>query len=135
MIKCLLLFLLLPSIALSDELNCDEATTTVEINECVAEKLMLAQIEMRKYLEASLTHYHDDIIVLESIKQAQRTWMKYRELHCDSIYSVWRDGTIRTVMSLGCQINLTQQRTYELWSQYLRTIDETNALLPEPDKS
>lgn len=128
----ILLLLLFSSIAQADELDCGNATTTIEINECVAEKLTLAHKEMQQYLQASIATYYHDAIVAESIKQAQRAWLNYMELHCDSVYSVWREGSIRNVMSLGCQITLTQQRTHELWSQYLRSQDSTSSALPEP---
>lgn len=106
----------------------------LEINACVAEKLTAAHHEMQEYLTASIQHHQADAIVADSIKQAQRAWMKYMELHCDSVFSVWREGSIRNVMTLGCQITLTQQRTYELWLQYLRSA-ENDPLLPRPEFS
>lgn len=116
----------------ANEFNCNQAGTMLDINACVAEKLQDAHDQMQKYLSASILQHQADAIVADSIKQAQRAWMKYMELHCDSVFSVWRDGSIRNVMTLACQITLTQQRTYELWLQYLRSA-ENNSVLPRPD--
>lgn len=129
----LFLFLLLP-LAHADELDCEKAKTVLEINECVADKLKTAHTKMREYLDASITRHSEDIIVTEAIKQAQRAWMKYMELHCDSVYSLWREGSIRNVMYLFCQISLTEERTYELWSQYLKLQDNSTPTLPQPIK-
>ncbi|MDE0552455.1 hypothetical protein OU793_24315, partial [Vibrio sp. VP6] len=72
------------------------------------------------FLCSEVSHF-----VLES-KQA------YMSSHCDSVYTQWRDGTIRGVMAISCKTKLTKQRTHELWENFLTYMDSTPPVLPEP---
>lgn len=131
-------FLLLAIIACShaygEPLDCRESTTTLELNQCAMQKLDTAEDEMRRYLEKSLDRHGDDKKLTEAIENAQKAWRSYRGAHCNSIYTMWRQGTIRDVMSLECQTRLTKQRTHELWLEFLTYMDSTDPVLPEPKK-
>jgi uncharacterized protein YecT (DUF1311 family) len=132
--KSIWFLFLCTALAQANNFECNKAGTMLEINDCMAEKLTATHHEMQKYLSTSIQRHQDDAIVADSIKQAQRAWMKYMELHCDSVFSVWREGSIRNIMTLDCQINLTQQRTHELWLQFLRSA-ENDSVLPRPEFS
>ncbi|MEO1094318.1 MAG: lysozyme inhibitor LprI family protein [Cyanobacteria bacterium J06638_28] len=115
-----------------EEIDCDQALTTIEVNYCAALDLEAAEAVMAEYLQASQDRYAHDATVLQSIDTAQDTWLIYRAAHCDSVFEVWRTGTIRTLMWLECSIELTQQRTFDLWHSFLTYADSTPPLLPEP---
>ncbi|MFA0629716.1 lysozyme inhibitor LprI family protein [Vibrio sp. 10N.222.49.A3] len=112
--------------------DCENAMTTLDINHCAAIELESAQLELEQYLEASFEHNAYDAELVSSIKVAQDSWQAYMTAHCDSVYTQWRDGTIRGVMALSCKIRLTKQRTHEVWANFLTYMDSTPAVLPEP---
>ena len=116
----------------ANELDCDNVYTTIEINQCAAIELESAQKEMQQYLAKSLEHKNNDPELVKAIKHAQDEWAKYLEAHCNSVYTQWRDGTIRGVMSISCHTKLTKQRTHELWLNFLTYMDSTPPVLPEP---
>ncbi|WP_061038404.1 lysozyme inhibitor LprI family protein [Vibrio coralliirubri] len=120
--------------ALADEgvVDCENAMNTIEINQCAAIELESAQAELDKYLAASFERNAYDAELVASIKKAQESWQAYMTAHCDSVYTQWRDGSIRGVMALSCKTTLTKQRTHEVWANFLTYMDSTPPVLPEP---
>lgn len=120
--------------ALADEgvVDCENAMNTIEINHCAAIELESAQAELDKYLAASFEHNVYDAELVASIKKAQESWQAYMTAHCDSVYTQWRDGSIRGIMALSCKTTLTKQRTHEVWANFLTYMDSTPPVLPEP---
>ncbi|MCG9693828.1 DUF1311 domain-containing protein [Vibrio sp. Isolate22] len=112
--------------------DCDNAMNTLEINHCAALELESAQVELDKYLAASLEHHAEDAELVDAIKAAQESWQAYMTAHCDSVYTQWRDGSIRGLMALSCKTKLTKQRTHEVWENFLTYMDSTPPVLPEP---
>ncbi|CAH6906193.1 LprI domain-containing protein [Vibrio chagasii] len=113
--------------------DCDNAMNTLEINHCAALELESAQVELEKYLAASFEHNADDTELVGGIKVAQESWQAYMTAHCDSVYTQWRDGSIRGLMALSCKTKLTKQRTHEVWENFLTYMDSTPPVLPEPE--
>ena len=118
--------------ATEHEIDCDNAMTTMDINHCAYLELESAQAELLAYLEASFEHNSDDPELIDAIKLAQQNWEAYKTSHCTSIYTQWREGTIRSVMAISCETRLTQQRTHEIWLNFLTYMDSTEPVLPEP---
>ena len=120
--------------ALADDgvVDCENAMNTIEINQCAAIELESAQAELDKYLAASFEHNAYDAQLVASIKKAQENWQAYMTAHCDSVYTQWRDGSIRGVMALSCKTTLTKQRTHEVWANFLTYMDSTPPVLQEP---
>jgi uncharacterized protein YecT (DUF1311 family) len=87
---------------------------------------------MSSYLTMSKEHNSYDPELIKSIDVAQKAWSLYAEAHCDSIYTMWREGTIRGVMHLNCKTKITKLRTHELWENFLTYLDSTPPVLPEP---
>jgi uncharacterized protein YecT (DUF1311 family) len=112
--------------------NCDNAINTLEINYCAKVKLDRAEAEMQRYLDKSIAQYTTDTHIIESINIAQLAWQSYSKSQCNSVFTMFRDGSMRVVMTLSCRTKLTQQRTHELWSQYLTYMDSSEPVLPEP---
>ncbi|ULN67058.1 DUF1311 domain-containing protein [Vibrio gigantis] len=128
----LLTFMPLLALASDDVVDCENAMNTLEINHCAALELESAQLELEKYLAASFEHNSYDAELVSSIKSAQESWQAYMTAHCDSVYTQWRDGSIRGVMALSCKTKLTKQRTHEVWENFLTYMDSTPPVLPEP---
>ncbi len=127
-------FALLSGSVLADEqaVDCENAMTTLEINHCASIELESATVELDQYLEASFEHNAYDEELVSSIKVAQESWQTYMTAHCDSVYTQWRDGSIRGLMALSCKTKLTKQRTHEVWENFLTYMDSTPPVLPEP---
>lgn len=113
-------------------LDCDNAISTPELNQCAYIELEVAQAELTQYLQASFEHNAHDPELVEAIKAAQKDWQAYLASHCDSVYTQWRDGTIRGVMAISCKTTLTKQRTHEIWANFLTYMDSATPVLPEP---
>ncbi len=128
----IILALLAFTASAAETIDCSKAYTTIEINQCAATELGVAQKEMQRYFDTSLKHNDVDAELVAAIKAAQSDWEKYYNSHCDSVYTQWREGTIRGVMALSCQTKLTRQRTHELWENFLTYMDSTPPVLPEP---
>ncbi len=122
-----------PILSASAVIDCEAARTTIEINQCAAMELASAQAELTKYLQASYAHHEDDPQLVAAIQASQKDWQAYLTSHCDAVYTQWRDGTIRGVMSLSCKTQLTRQRTHEIWTNFLTYMDSSPPVLPEPD--
>ncbi|MEC6795592.1 lysozyme inhibitor LprI family protein [Photobacterium sp. S4TG1] len=120
------------AMASTQTLNCDEAYSTLEINQCAEDKLNIAEQQLQVYLAQSLYQNSTDKALIDAINTAQKQWLLYRKTECNAVYTQWRQGTIRGMMTLSCQLTLTQQRALTLWHNYLRLIDGSAALLPKP---
>lgn len=107
-------------------LNCDEAYTTVEINRCALQEFKQSERDLQRYYEKVITLNQNDETFIESITQSQSHWLMYRKGHCDSVYTYWRDGTIRSLQSITCKTQLTQERTLQLWQNFLTFVDDTD---------
>lgn len=130
----LLILFLFPALLSASEPDCEKAISTLDINRCASIELDAAEREMRRYLEMSLERNGHDVELVASIQQAQAAWEVYAEAHCGSIYTQWRQGTIRGVMHISCRTRLARERTHELWSAFLTNMDSTEPVLPEPAK-
>jgi len=112
--------------------NSRDVQSTIDMNECLSNNSVLAEAEMNKYLQASLDTNANDPEVVKLIKIAQKDWETYQSSNCDSVYTLWKGGSIKNAMSINCSTRLTKQRTLELWESYLTSVDGSPPLLPEP---
>lgn len=127
-----LLLACFPALLPAAEPDCENAMSTLDINQCAGIEQETAKREMHRYLAKSLEHHREDAELVAAIKKSQAAWQKYAKAHCDSVYTLWRDGTIRGVMSISCKTRLIRTRTHELWSDYLTFMDSSEPVLPEP---
>lgn len=102
------------------------------MNQCLEQAFDKAETGMERYLSASLKRYENNDEVLDSIHRAQHAWQRYRKHHCESLYSIWIEGTIRGPITWRCLITETQKRRHQLWDSYLRFMDNSKPVLPEP---
>lgn len=107
------------AVAAEPALDCNNAISTPEINQCLSLDLESAEAVMSRYLEGSRAVLEEDAETLAALDAAQTAWKTYRDLHCGSVYSLWRDGTMRGMVYLSCQISETQVRTQDLWETFL----------------
>ncbi|SDS12631.1 Uncharacterized conserved protein YecT, DUF1311 family [Halopseudomonas litoralis] len=121
-----------PSLASADSL-CTDAESTSDMRECLNELNREANILMEQYLTAAIERYGDDEVVVAGIRSAQAAWEAYRSAHCDSVFSAWRDGSIRFDMASLCGTYTTRMRTHDIWREFLTYMDSSHPVLPEPE--
>lgn len=128
----LLATLSLSAVADDEALDCNNIRNTPDTNRCAAIELEAAEDVLTHYLETSIEHNASDPELVDAIKVAQKQWQAYAGAHCGSVYTQWRDGTIRGVMGITCRTRLTKQRTHDVWQDFLTYMDSTPPILPEP---
>jgi uncharacterized protein YecT (DUF1311 family) len=107
--------------------------TTLEINDCLARQQQRAQARLDKYIVAATERYAaDQPAVRLGIEASEKAFEAYREIECSTVYEDWKDGTLRAAMELGCKTELTDARTRTVWNNWLRYMDSTPPILPEP---
>jgi uncharacterized protein YecT (DUF1311 family) len=119
-----------------DEPRPDCGGNTLEMNACLSAMLDRAQRRLDDYQQTAIDRYsadegNGDAIVL-GIQASQSAFEAYRSIECSTVYEDWKDGTIRSAMELGCRIQLTDERTHTIWRNWLRYVDSTPPLRPEP---
>ena len=115
--------------------ECVDPQSTLDMNACVQAELDAETARMNRYLAAAQTRALDEAdpeARLAWLTSAQRVWQAYAAIVCDDVLDQWRDGTIRTVMHLGCWSQMTRERTRVIWREHLSFVDSTPPLLPEP---
>ncbi len=112
--------------------DCEQAVSTLEVNECLGQEFDLAWAELARYLDVIYARHKEDPLLVDEIRAAQQDWETYADSHCGSIYTYWREGSIRNTLAISCGIRLTRQRTHELWQSFLTHMDSTPPVLPEP---
>lgn len=133
MLKTLALVLLaLPIFAHAKAVDCENAMTTIEMNVCVGQKMEVADTQLEQYIAKAKEHHAQQTTAIASLAKSQDAWLMYRQSHCDAIYEMWSNGSIRGVMFGECMIHLTKQRTHQIWEDYLTYMDATPPVLPEP---
>jgi uncharacterized protein YecT (DUF1311 family) len=131
-IQCIvLLAIILPSLAFASH-PCEETSNTIEINHCVQAKIESAEKILARYYEESKRRYAESPKVLSALSKSQKIWLQFRKSHCEAIYEMWSEGTIRGAMYGNCLLEQTQRRTHDLWESYLTFMDSTPPVLPEP---
>lgn len=133
-IAVMIAILSFPALASEEQIDCENAMSTIEINQCALIELNSAKAELARYLDAGYQRYSDDPELIDAIKAAQKDWQAYAVSHCQSVYTLWREGSIRSVMAISCELTLTKQRTYEVWENFLTSMDDSPPVLPEPEK-
>lgn len=113
MTKPLLILALLSCTTAAHALDCKNAVTTPDMNACAARE--------QKEVEANLNRVYQRVLKTVSAPRvrtqfvaAQRLWVKFREADCQTVYQQHADGTIRTLVYLGCLQNRAETRIKEL---------------------
>jgi uncharacterized protein YecT (DUF1311 family) len=114
--------------ALADTIDCNNANSTVEMNFCADKDYQAADKALNAAYAAALTQIqsrgdmekpYDTKSFEEAMRNAQRTWVAYRDADCrDLVAQEWSGGTGATAAILGCMTEKTIQRTKELKERY-----------------
>ncbi|MFA7308221.1 MAG: lysozyme inhibitor LprI family protein [Hyphomicrobium sp.] len=122
--------LLLPLGAISAEaqkIDCENASSTVEMNFCAEKDFKAADKDLNVAYanavafikERKLEKPYDAKSFEEALRAAQRTWLAYRDSDCkDLIAQEWSGGSGTAAASLECMTAKTIERTKELKDRY-----------------
>jgi len=111
-----------------------KGSTTPEVNACLAGSLDRSKARLEKYLQAALHRYGEDTesAVRLGIQASQNAFEAYRSIECATVSENWKTGTIRGAMNISCETALTDERTHDIWANWLQYMDRTPPILPEP---
>lgn len=112
--------------------ECGYRENTLSIDQCRTEVVEAAKQEMERYYQKAKEARRDYPEVVRALEASQKNWLDYEQNYCDSVYQSWIEGTIRGSMYLSCAYRLTKERTHNLWSDHLSSMDSTPPILPEP---
>ena len=120
-------------------IDCDNAMSTVDMNDCALKDLQAEETRMARYLDAAVTVLRTEAETPELAEQvvselhaSQKNWVEYAQSACALVYTRWQGGSIRNLMALTCREQLTQERSHTLWSGYIAGIGDEDSVLPEP---
>lgn len=111
-------------------MDCDKAIATPDINACAYADYQKADAALNAMYKRVLDAYKDgqgeagSYSTRADLVKAQRAWVQFRDANCNAVYDRWQQGTIRGLMANACLKELTEQRTAQLESQFLRSPDE-----------
>lgn len=106
-------------------IDCKQAITTPDINHCAKQEQLAVEARLNAAYQKTLKSLNEPDTEIEKYSemkqkliQAQRAWVKFRDLDCDAVYAFHAGGTIRTVMFLGCMQRHAEQRIKALDQTY-----------------
>lgn len=112
----LVIFLSITFVSLANSAHFREcannASSTVDLRECLAKELQHYDEELNsiyRNLQKLLTQKEQILL-----KQAQRSWLKFRSAECDFAAFHEHPGTIAPIIISSCYIEMTKTRVMEL---------------------
>lgn len=97
----------------------EDGTTTIGMTRCMARETAWWDGQLNVHyasLEETLAPE-----LFATLRDAQRSWIDYRDASCGFEYELWSEGTIRSTVFAGCMMKLTAQRAQALERYATRT--------------
>jgi uncharacterized protein YecT (DUF1311 family) len=116
LVKGMLLILFLVVMSPVAKAQCEEAKSTLQINECFAKELKKAEVELSRVYHLTMKKLEPADAVL--LRKAQRAWLLYRDAQCEAEHALWGGGTGGPAAFVSCKLELTGQRTVEIQHAY-----------------
>ena len=115
----LLLVLLCCSLTHAGEgVNDCKKSTLIEILDCLSTQFEIANEELNMNLEAIKKERSNDELFIIGFNKAHESWKESYLSDCDSIYNLWRYGSVKNIKFLECKIELVKQRSAFLNKNY-----------------
>lgn len=108
-------------------IDCNNASSTVEMNYCGEQAYMKADDELNRVYQQIVKGIdaQDDADAdrrkqwKDTLKAAQKAWIDFKEKDCNElIYLEWGGGTGAASASYGCMLSKTEARIKELKERY-----------------
>ncbi len=110
-----------------DKVDCENATSTYEMNICAERDLEKADAALNatyakvlaKIAASNQEKPYDAKSWEEALRKSQRAWIAFRDADCkDLVPMAWTGGSGTTADVLGCLIEKTEARTQELEQRF-----------------
>lgn len=88
--------------------------TTLGISTCVMAEHAAWDAALNREYQAARAHYADDPTAADSLRNAQRAWIAWRDAECAFQYDRYGGGSMRSVASANCRMSMTAMRALEL---------------------
>jgi len=116
------LALTLQAAAAQDKLDCNNAMTQLEINQCASLDFQKADSRLNAVYKAAMakmretdSYLSDDLKgAADTLRDAQRAWIPYRDKACEAYGFLARGGSMEPMLVSGCLTDLTDERIGEL---------------------
>ncbi|MBW4616163.1 MAG: lysozyme inhibitor LprI family protein [Desmonostoc vinosum HA7617-LM4] len=102
---------------LAQKLNCNNAQTQLEINQCAQFSYQNADKKLNQVYQQVLPKLQASR--RQKLIIAQQTWIKFRNTSCEFERSAYEGGSIAPTIYLNCLEKMTKQRTQQL-QEYLK---------------
>jgi len=99
--------------------DCEDAMTTLEINQCVKADMDRAEVQLQEVFKSVLERHNHNTVLLALLNESQRHWQVYRSSYCDALYQRWISGSILNIQALSCEMDLIRQRIKLLKTDFL----------------
>lgn len=96
-----------------NRLDCNNALTQQAMNQCAGQDYAAADAELNETW-SELRQAHDGGPSWQSIVDAQRLWIPFRDAHCESEAAPFEGGSIQPLIRDSCLAHVTRQRTEQL---------------------
>ena len=93
---------------------CVTQRNTIEMNECARRQMQGAEDGLNTTYRAAIAALDKQGDIKKQLIQAQRHWIKFRDTNCNAVLAKNADGSLRTVLYLGCMKQLAEERTQQL---------------------
>lgn len=90
----------------------DKAVSTADMNECIYKEYQA--------IDKKLNYSYQELLKIipnnskKKLLAAQRAWLKYRDLECDFASEFLQGGTLATVVTKNCFVEMTKKRVLKL---------------------
>ncbi|MDZ8188639.1 MAG: lysozyme inhibitor LprI family protein [Nostoc sp. ChiSLP02] len=102
---------------LVQKLNCNNAQTQTEINECSRLSYQNADKKLNTVYQKLVAKL--DRSRKQKLIAAEQAWIKFRDTNCEYERSEYEGGSIAPTIYFGCLENMTKERTKQL-QEYLK---------------
>ena len=125
----------------ASDADCEGATNTRAIMNCMSAELREKEDILDTYLqEAFRKTKEDDSLdsekIIAHLKQSQEHWEKNIKSYCDALYVRWIEGTVSGPYRLGCMKAMYTRRIHEIWADFIRVHPQFSysSSLDEPER-
>ncbi|MEL6599989.1 MAG: lysozyme inhibitor LprI family protein [Pseudomonadota bacterium] len=104
--------------------SADGNDTTIAMVDCISAEVTAWDVLLNETYQETLVTLEDrdatgDVLTKEtrrvpSLRAAQRAWIAYRDAECDLRYSLYGQGSLRTIVAANCLLTFTAERTIAL---------------------
>lgn len=81
------------------------------------EQYQATMAEFERQDQDGATNSAADTMRAETLRDAQRAWIAYRDAECANVYAMWGSASMRLQIGASCFLSETAERTIELWAK------------------